>query len=144
MKIQNFKTFKKQRAPKYFLMYFLVLNLAIFMRRRKSLFWARRGVCDEFFYSCRQTCNSKLNYLARIKQRLLQYLSHGLFLFLIRTKKTTGARFRRRIHNSEEKRKSRHALSSADYKVNKSARQECNYRAVSVLLHQVTCRLIKR
>ena len=41
-------------------------------------------------------------------------------------KKTTGARFRRRIHNSEEKRKSRHALSSADYKVNKSARQECS------------------
>ena len=35
-------------------------------------------------------------------------------------KKTTGARFRRRIHNSEEKRKSRHALSSADYKVNKT------------------------
>ena len=36
-------------------MYFLVLNLAIFMQRRKSLFWARRGVCDKFFYSCGQT-----------------------------------------------------------------------------------------
>ena len=64
MKIKNFKTFKKQRAPKYSLMYFLVLNLAIFMRRRKSLFWARRGVCDEFFYSCRQT-NGKALFIAR-------------------------------------------------------------------------------
>ena len=34
------------------------------MRRRKSLFWARRGVCDEFFYSCRQT-NGKALFIAR-------------------------------------------------------------------------------
>ena len=28
------------------------------MRRRKSLFWARRGVCDEFFYSCQSALHN--------------------------------------------------------------------------------------
>ena len=44
MKRKKFKIFKKQF--------------------KMSLFWARRGVCDEFFYSCRQT-NGKALFIAR-------------------------------------------------------------------------------
>ena len=55
---------------------FLVLNLAIFMRRRKSLFWARRGVCDEFFYSCRQT-NGKALSIARKYHAMCAIINRG-------------------------------------------------------------------